>query len=96
MIASLNLHRRPFFIGTVTEVIEDCCGHCPIPTPDSEEMEIAAEEQKIYISGRISFLKDDPGRQEIGSKWRLQAQNFTSGFIHELRHNLKRSKVLFL
>lgn len=32
-----------------------------------EEKDIAEEEAKIYVSGRISFIKDDPGRQQIGS-----------------------------
>lgn len=28
---------------------------------------MAEEEAKIYISGHITFIKDNPGRQEIGS-----------------------------
>lgn len=32
-----------------------------------EDCEIAEKESKIYVSGEISFIKDDPGRQEIGS-----------------------------
>lgn len=32
-----------------------------------EEKEVAEKESKIYVSGDISFIKDDPGRQEIGS-----------------------------
>jgi hypothetical protein len=34
-------------------------------TPD--EHDIAEVENKIYVSGKISFIKDDPGRQAIGS-----------------------------
>ncbi|OJJ66542.1 hypothetical protein ASPBRDRAFT_200862 [Aspergillus brasiliensis CBS 101740] len=62
----VNLHRHPAFFGDVADVIGDCCGCCPQPlTP--EEKEIAEKESKIYISGRISFIRDNPGRQEIGS-----------------------------
>lgn len=32
-----------------------------------EEHEIAEEEAKIYVSGDVTFMKDDPGRQAIGS-----------------------------
>ena len=60
------LHRHPCFLGTAEEVLQDCCGYCPIPKTD-EEIEIAAEEKKTNISGALQFLKDDPGRQEIGS-----------------------------
>lgn len=42
--------------------MEDCCGFCPKPQTDREK-EIAEEESKIYISGKISFMTDDPGRQ---------------------------------
>ncbi|KAF3344776.1 hypothetical protein VD0002_g1466 [Verticillium dahliae] len=60
------LHRHPAFFGRVQDVIEDCCGTCPkAVTP--EEIEIAEKEAEIYISGPVSFLIDDPGRQQIGS-----------------------------
>jgi ankyrin repeat protein len=60
------LHRHPAFFGRVKDVIEDCCGTCPKPvTP--EEKEVAEKEAEIYISGKISFLIDNPGRQQIGS-----------------------------
>ncbi|KAH8893115.1 ankyrin [Thozetella sp. PMI_491] len=60
------LHRHPAFFGRVRDVIEDCCGTCPKPvTP--EEIEVAEKEAEIYISGKVSFLIDNPGRQQIGS-----------------------------
>ncbi|KAL3462436.1 hypothetical protein BJX64DRAFT_140139 [Aspergillus heterothallicus] len=62
----VNLHRHPAFFGSVQDVIHDCCGFCPKPTTPEEE-ETAAEESKIYISGEITFISDNPGRQEIGS-----------------------------
>ena len=62
----VNLHRHPAFFGYAEDVIQDCCGSCPEPvTP--EEHDVAEEESKIYVSGKISFIKDDPGRQAIGS-----------------------------
>ncbi len=61
-----NLHRHPAFFGSVNDVIHDCCGFCTEPVTD-EDLAAAEEESKIFISGDITFLKDDPGRQEIGS-----------------------------
>ncbi|KAH7417628.1 hypothetical protein BKA64DRAFT_702397 [Cadophora sp. MPI-SDFR-AT-0126] len=60
------LHRHPCFFGTAEEVLQDCCGYCPVPKTD-EEIEVAEEESKTYISGPLKFVMDDPGRQEIGS-----------------------------
>ncbi|KAK7614422.1 ankyrin repeat protein [Phyllosticta paracitricarpa] len=62
----VHLHRHPAFFGDVDDVIHDCCGYCPKPQTVEEE-EVAEKESKIYISGEISFIKDDPGRQTIGS-----------------------------
>ncbi|KAL4864562.1 ankyrin repeat-containing domain protein [Aspergillus spectabilis] len=62
----VNLHRHPAFFGTVDDVIRDCCGYCPLPATKDERAALE-EESKIFISGKISFLKDNPGRQEIGS-----------------------------
>ncbi|KAI0151968.1 ankyrin [Hypoxylon sp. NC0597] len=60
------LHRHPAFFGRVEDVIDDCCGTCPKPqTP--QEIEIAEKESEIYVSGKVSFRIDDPGRQQIGS-----------------------------
>ncbi|USP80657.1 uncharacterized protein yc1106_07931 [Curvularia clavata] len=71
-----NLHRHPAFFGNATDVIEDCCGYCPKPaTP--EDKEIAAEESKVYVSGPLSFIKDDPGRQAIGSFHPLTDDDWT-------------------
>ncbi|KAH6898608.1 hypothetical protein B0T10DRAFT_505216 [Thelonectria olida] len=70
------LHRHPAFFGRVEDVIEDCCGCCPKPVTD-EEIEIAEKEAEIYISGKVSFLIDDPGRQQIGSFNPLTEQDWT-------------------
>ncbi|RMD43987.1 hypothetical protein DV735_g1143, partial [Chaetothyriales sp. CBS 134920] len=61
-----NLHRHPAFFGRVEDVLGDCCGFCPKPESD-EDLKALEEESLRYISGNITFLKDDPGRQEIGS-----------------------------
>ncbi|EEP76366.1 predicted protein [Uncinocarpus reesii 1704] len=63
---TVNLHRHPAFFGAVEHVIEDCCGFCPSPATE-EEIQVAEEESKRFISGKIQFMKDDPGRQAIGS-----------------------------
>lgn len=62
---AVYLHRHPAFFGRVEDVIEDCCGQCPEPVTD-EEKEIAKNEAEIYISAKVAFLIDDPGRQQIG------------------------------
>jgi hypothetical protein len=60
------LHRHPSFFGEVEHVIGDCCGNCPKPvTP--EDQEIWETESKTYVSGNLEFIKDNPGRQSIGS-----------------------------
>ncbi|OQE46390.1 hypothetical protein PENCOP_c001G08769 [Penicillium coprophilum] len=63
---TVYLHRHPAFFGEAEHVIGDCCGFCPKPVTE-EEIKVAEEEAKIYISGQVNFIKDDPGRQEIGS-----------------------------
>lgn len=70
------LHRHPAFFGRVQDVIEDCCGSCPTPKTE-EEKEVAEKEQEIYISGKVEFLIDDPGRQQIGSFNPLTEQDWT-------------------
>jgi hypothetical protein len=60
------LHRHPCFFGSAEEILQDCCGYCPEPKTD-EEIQVAEDESKTYISGKLKFLLDDPGRQEIGS-----------------------------
>ncbi|KAG0652383.1 Ankyrin-3 [Hyphodiscus hymeniophilus] len=60
------LHRHPCFFGTAEEVIQDCCGYCPLPKTD-EEIKSYDDELKTYVSGELKFITDDPGRQEIGS-----------------------------
>lgn len=60
------LHRHPCFFGTAEEVIQDCCGYCPTPKTD-EEIKAHEEEAKAYVSGELTFITDDPGRQQIGS-----------------------------
>lgn len=61
-----NLHRHPAFFGSIEDIIHDCCGFCPKATTDAD-LAALEDERKIYISGGMTFLKDDPGRQSIGS-----------------------------
>ncbi|KAJ5894821.1 hypothetical protein N7495_006512 [Penicillium taxi] len=60
------LHRHPAFFGDAEYIFHDCCGFCPKPVTE-EETKVLEEESKIYVSGEISFIQNDPGRQEIGS-----------------------------
>ncbi|PLN86818.1 ankyrin [Aspergillus taichungensis] len=62
----VSLHRHPAFFGDASDILHDCCGSCPVPVTD-EEKEVAEREGKTYISGDVTFIKDNPGRQEIGS-----------------------------
>lgn len=61
-----SLHRHPAFFGSVEDVIGDCCGYCPEAVTD-EDLAAAEKEEKIYVYGNVQFIKDDPGRQAIGS-----------------------------
>lgn len=77
----VHLHRHPAFFGRVEDVLQDCCGYCPKPLT-SEEEEVAEKESKIFISGPTTFLKDNPGRQAIGSFHPLTADDWTEmGYI---------------
>jgi ankyrin repeat protein len=71
----VNLHRHPAFFGNAEDIFQDCCGFCPPVT--SEDEEVAEQEGKVYVSGEISFLKDDAGRQSIGSFNPITDQDWT-------------------
>ncbi|PGH19662.1 hypothetical protein AJ80_03817 [Polytolypa hystricis UAMH7299] len=62
----VDLHRHPAFFGAVEDIIQDCCGFCPSPMTE-EDQEVAEIENKRFISGKVQFMKDNPGRQAIGS-----------------------------
>ncbi|KAI9723540.1 MAG: hypothetical protein M1828_004136 [Chrysothrix sp. TS-e1954] len=73
----VNLHRHPAFFGKVEDIIKDCCGSCPVPvTP--EDCQKAKEESKYYVSGRIAFVKTNPGQQAIGSFYPVTDKDWTS------------------
>ncbi|KAG9009823.1 hypothetical protein FRB93_005094 [Tulasnella sp. JGI-2019a] len=59
-----TLHRHPAFFGTMDEAIEDCCGRCRVPETE-EEKEMFAKENEQFLTGRIAFVQEDPGRQKI-------------------------------
>ncbi|KAE8371273.1 ankyrin repeat-containing domain protein [Aspergillus bertholletiae] len=61
-----RFHRHLVFFGTIEEVIHDCCGGCPKPG-NQEELMLWKEINQTYVSGGLTFIKDDPGRQMIGS-----------------------------
>ncbi|CUS09476.1 unnamed protein product [Tuber aestivum] len=73
---TVHLHRHPVFLGAVRGVVVDCCGFCPEPLSD-EEKKVQEQEDVMYIRGDLKFLKDDPGRQEIGSFYPLGPEDYT-------------------
>ncbi len=48
--------------GHIEDVRHDCCGFCPKPV-GHKNMNVARAFSKVYVSGDVSFKKDDPGRQ---------------------------------
>lgn len=64
-------------------VIHDCCGYCPEPVTQ-EEKEVAEEDSKTFISGDVVFIKDDPGRQEIGSFNPITDTDWTGEYCVEI------------
>jgi len=61
-----KLHRHPCFFGEMSDIFEDCCGHCP--EPDSPEAAaVQKEEDERLVRGPIKFMVDNPGRQSVGS-----------------------------
>ncbi|GBC03939.1 hypothetical protein RclHR1_05400001, partial [Rhizophagus clarus] len=82
------LHRHICFFGTMKEIFDDCCGHCPEPSTP-EEVAAQIEDDKIYIRGKMEFIKDDPGRQAIGSFNPLTDDDWTSqAYITNVRVDL--------
>lgn len=70
---SKKVHTHPCFFGTMEEVMKDCCGNCP--TPPGGEGELIAPrvdpktgfEDSPFVSGPLTWIDIDPGRQSIGS-----------------------------
>jgi ankyrin repeat protein len=61
-----SLHRHPAFFGDAEHALEDCCGFCPEPQSEEERL-VGEEESRHHVSGRVTFITDNPGRQAIGS-----------------------------
>lgn len=56
-------HTHPCFIGSIEDVIKDCCPDCIPPPADSAD----AKENTMYVSGSLTWLKLNPGQQRVGS-----------------------------
>ncbi|KAL8970120.1 MAG: hypothetical protein Q9197_003977 [Variospora fuerteventurae] len=93
------LHRHPCFLGPLDSVLHDCCGFCPEPKTD-EERKVAEVERKIYVAGDVEFMKDDPGRQAIGSFNPLTGDDWTGmayiGNTQELCQRIADGDVTFV
>jgi hypothetical protein len=83
------LHRHPTFFGRVSDIITDCCGSCPKPETD-EEIEIAEKESEIYVSGKVSFRIDDPGRQVRNGFPTISARDMLTGIANRFIQSLDR------
>lgn len=82
------LHRHPCFFGTMEQIFNDCCGYCPVPST-SEEVATQIEEDKTFVRGKMEFIKDDPGRQTIGSFHPLTDDDWTAqAYITNVREDL--------
>ena len=60
-------HKRPYllhpcFIGTAEDILQDCSPEDP-PYPDDVPEELVQQ----YVRGPLSWITDNPGRQQIGS-----------------------------
>ncbi|ORZ31172.1 hypothetical protein BCR44DRAFT_1276921 [Catenaria anguillulae PL171] len=58
----VRVHQHPVFIGSMTDILTDCCGACPKPKSDQDFADL-----EKFVHGDIKFIEDDPGRQSIGS-----------------------------
>ncbi|KAI8049744.1 ankyrin repeat-containing domain protein [Syncephalis plumigaleata] len=76
---NIKFHRHPCFFGTMQEVMGDCCGHCPDITKLSEDEQPTPNEMDAYVQGVIEFIKDDPGRQAIGSFHPITEGDWSAG-----------------
>jgi ankyrin repeat protein len=83
------LHRHLWFMSTdIKHIFNDCCGKCPVPSTP-EEVVTQIEEDKIYVRGKIEFIKDDPGRQVIGSFHPLTEDDWTTeAYVDNVREVL--------
>ncbi|KAJ1561804.1 hypothetical protein HK096_003266, partial [Nowakowskiella sp. JEL0078] len=80
-------HQHPCFYGTMKEIFGDCCKQCP-PLPNDWD----PEEDRIFVKGNISFIVDDPGRQQIGSFNPTTDGDWSSeAYIHELSDDVVKA-----
>ncbi|KAJ3300926.1 hypothetical protein HDU76_005966, partial [Blyttiomyces sp. JEL0837] len=72
---STRHHQHPLFFGSMKDVLSDCCGSCP-PIPDNIDKE---DEGNHFVWGPLTFIVDNPGRQEIGSFNPITDEDWTEG-----------------
>ena len=65
---SVSPHRHLAFWGTLESILGDCCGAC---SP------YANKPEEPFISGAVSFIRQNPGRQKVGSFHPLTANDWT-------------------
>jgi len=70
---------HPCFYGTMAEVIRDCSPDDP-PIPDS----VPIEKIRRFVRGPLTWLEDDPGRQDIGSFHPVTTDDWENGaYFHQ-------------
>lgn len=69
-------HTHPCFFGTVSEVVKDCCGHCPVPTKEQQE-----QIETMFVAGPMQWVTVNPGSQSarIGSFHPITEGDWTEG-----------------
>ena len=65
---------HPCFFGTAEEILEDCSPNDP-PIPD----DVSEDVLKHYVRGKLKWLEDNPGRQQIGSFNPITEENWEDG-----------------
>jgi ankyrin repeat protein len=67
-------------MGAMDDVMRDCCGACPKEPPKMASLP-ACERQdaNAFVRGKLSWLVDDPGRQEIGSFHPITSGDWSAG-----------------
>jgi ankyrin repeat protein len=70
-------HTHPCFFGTISEVVKDCCGHCP-PITSKEDQEMVST---MFVAGPVSWVTVNPGSQNarIGSFNPITEGDWTEG-----------------
>lgn len=70
-------HTHPCFFGTISEIVHDCCGHCP-PVEKKEDQAVIDD---MFVQGELKWVTVNPGSQNarIGSFHPITEGDWTEG-----------------